>query len=86
MKRDTLQWWEVTSSEVGLPACDAIIQVTGEPFLSNKAYTKEKEEELLNSRAGITKLLRKHTSFVEFKPLVYIQISSVNYYPHRFEF
>lgn len=81
-----MQWWEVAGRR-GVPDCDALVQVTGSPYLGLHTVPDKKfEKEQFETRGGITGLLAHRTEQTNWKPKVYIQASNTCIYPSRYEF
>lgn len=79
----TMQWWQIAGRE-GVPDCDALVQLTGEPYMALHTVPDRKfEEAQFHSRGGVTELLAYHMRRTKWKPRVFVQASNAGIYPAR---
>jgi NAD dependent epimerase/dehydratase family enzyme len=80
------QWYQVLGEE-GIFDCDALVQLTGAPYLEKHVVPNaEVKQHHLHTRSSLTTLLAKAMPRTKFKPLVFIQGSHVGIYPSRYAF
>ena len=78
-----MQWFQVTGDDA-VPNCDALVQLTGTPFLERHVVPNDEWQDMhYRSRGGVTELLAHHVKRTKWPPRVFIQASNVGVYPHR---
>lgn len=80
-----MQWWEVMGRR-GIPDCDALVQLTGSPYLDLHTVPTDKyEQEQYESRGSLTEILAQQLERTKWKPTVFLQASNACIYPARYE-